>query len=100
LPLLGGTNIDNVDPQFVNITLATGFNINYNYTLQAASPAHNAGSDGTDLGYYGGPSVVDLTRRGEVINMPVVRQMTIQNITVPQNGNINVKVRSTISRVN
>lgn len=98
---LGGNNIDNTDPQFANVTAgASSFDINFNYSVPAASPAHNAGSDGTDLGYYGGPPVINVSRRGEVINVPVVRQMNIQNITLPQNGNINVKVRSTISRVN
>jgi hypothetical protein len=100
IPALGGTNIDNVDPQFVNVVPATGFEISYNYTLQPTGPAHNAGSDGTDLGYYGGPAVLNLSRRGEVINMPVVRQMTIQNITLPENGTIDVKIRSTRSRIN
>jgi hypothetical protein len=37
---------------------------------------------------------------GEVYNMPVIRKMMIQNTSVPQNGNIDVKVRSTKSRTN
>lgn len=100
LPILGGTNIDNTDPQFVNVNAGGQFNINNNYTVQTTGPAHNAGSDGTDLGYYGGLAIIDLSPRGEVVNMPVIRQMTIQNFTVPVNGNINVKVRSTLPRVN
>lgn len=102
LPLLGGTNIDNTNPQFVNVALSptVGFAISNNYNVQTSGPAHNTGSDGTDIGYYGGPSIINLTPTGEVYNMPVIRQMNIQNISVPQNGNVNVKVRSTKSKSN
>ncbi len=101
LPLLGGTNIDNTDPQFVNLVSVTGgFDINNNYNVSSSGPAHNASTDLTDLGFYGGPSIIDLSPRGEINNMPVIRQMFIQNFSVPQNGNVNVKVRSTKARVN
>jgi hypothetical protein len=95
-PALGGTNIDNVNPQFVNVGSTINFQTSYDYHLQAASPAHNAGSDGTDLGYYGGAGHSSLT--GEPEWVPVVRAMDVQNMSVPQNGNVNVKVRSTIAR--
>ena len=42
---LGGTNIDNANPLFVNAATSGGFNISYDFSLQTASPAHNAGSE-------------------------------------------------------
>lgn len=99
LPLLGGTNLDNIDPMFVNVPDFNAFFISYNYHLQPTSPGHNAGNDGTDIGIYGGQGF-SVTTSGEVYNVPVVRKMDIQNTNVPQNGNVNVKVRSTKSRTN
>jgi len=96
---LGGTNIDNTDPQFVNLATTT-LSLTNNYNVSATGSAHNTASDSTDIGYYGGPAIINLTPYGEVYNMPVIRKMEIQNLTVPQTGNVNVKVRSTISRVN
>ena len=95
---LGGTNIDNANPLFVNAATSGGFNISYDFSLQTASPAHNAGSDGTDMGYYGGGRKV--TETGEIENIPVIRAMNVQNTNVLQGGNVNVKVRSTKARTN
>jgi hypothetical protein len=98
LALLGGTNFDNVNPQFVNAPASGNYLPSNNFNLQAGSPAIAAGSDGLDLGYYGGLEAVSPI--GEPRNMPVIRKMNIQNPSVPQNGNVNVKVRSTKSRTN
>lgn len=98
--IMGGSNIDNVDPLFANAIVGNGFSISNNYNLQTASVANNAASDGTDIGYYGSLASNELSPRGEVYNVPVIRNMIIQNFNVPQNGNVNVKVRSTKSRTN
>lgn len=95
-PALGGSNLDNQDPQFVNVGNTGGYNSSYNFTFPASSPAHNAGSDGSDLGYFGGGMRVSVI--GEPQNVPVIREMDVQNGNVLQNGNVNVKVRSTIAR--
>lgn len=97
--LSGTGNLDNVNPQFVNFPAGGGaFGWAYNFDLQATSPGNNAGTDGTDIGYLGGnfPS----STFGETYNMPVIRQMNITNTNVPQNGNVNVKLRSTKARSN
>lgn len=91
-------NINNVNPLFVNVPNTVAFGIGYNYNLQAGSPAIGAGIGGTDMGFYGGSTPTSL--RGEVHGVPVVRQMNIMNTNVPQNGNVNVKVRSTKAREN
>lgn len=98
LNTMGGSNIDNVNPQFVNVPTTGLYNVSHNFNLQSGSPCIAAGADGLDLGYYGGNESV--TPLGEPYNMPVIRLMNIQNTTVPQNGNVNVKVRSTKSRDN
>lgn len=100
LPAMGVNNIDNIDPLLVNVVPANGFSIGNNYNVQTVSMAHNAATDGTDLGYYGGIGVNELTPTGEIYQIPVVRKMIIQNFNVPQNGNVNVKVRSTKARGN
>lgn len=95
---MGPGNLDNTDPMFVNVPSTTVFDINYNYHLQSGSLAIAAGSDGTSLGIYGGNS--NMSTAGETYGMPVIRIMNLQNFNVPQNGNVNVKVRSTKSRTN
>jgi hypothetical protein len=97
---LNGTgNFDNTNPQFVNFPSGGDyFNWTHNYDLSPSSPGNNAGTDGTDIGIYGGTFPVN--PYGETYNMPVIRQMNITNTNVPQNGNVNVKVRSTKSRGN
>jgi hypothetical protein len=93
---LGGTNLDNVNPAFVNVPSTGSYTNLYDMHLQLGSPAINAGSDGTDIGYYGG--IIQVNPSGELYNMPFIRSMNVLNTNVPQNGNVNVKVRSTKAR--
>jgi hypothetical protein len=97
-PLMGGTgNIDNTDPLLINAPTGS-YTTSFNFHLQSGSPAIGASSTGGDMGFYGGSFFSSVT--GETYNMPVIRVMDIQNQNVPQNGNVNVKVRSTKSRTN
>jgi hypothetical protein len=93
---LGGNNMDNADPQFINVGTSGGYLPTYNFDIQSLSPANNAGSDGTDVGYYGGGFHSSPT--GEPQDVPVIRAMDVNNTNVPNNGNVNVKVRSTKAR--
>lgn len=94
--LTGAGNIDNTNPLFNNVGATGAYVSTYNFDLQPVSVAKNAGTDGKDLGIYGGSSFVALS--GETYNMPVLRQMILLNTNAPQNGNVNVKVRSTKAR--
>lgn len=94
----GNGNIDNTNPMMVNVFNSGSYSPTLNFALQAGSPALNTGNDGTNMGITGGNNTSTVT--GEVYNMPVIRKMMIQNTSVPQNGNIDVKVRSTKSRTN
>ena len=95
----GSGNLDNTDPQFTNFPVAGDyFSYAHNFHLLAASLGHNAGTDGKDIGFYGG--VFPSSTSGEVLGVPVIRQMNLQNTNVIQGGNVNVKVRSTKARIN
>ncbi len=92
----GLNNINNTSPHFVDATIPSStVNMNslwnYNWTLSATSPAHNAGTDGKDLGVYGGvypfPVMSGATR---------IPQMQLMNVgaIVPQGGNLNVNFKA------
>lgn len=86
----GSGNINNTDPQFINVSsAATQFSYSYNYQLQNTSPGKNAGTDGTDIGVFGG--LTPFKPGGETF-LPVIRQMTITNPIVPSGTDINVTI--------
>lgn len=90
--MIGTGNLNNVNPEFVNVSNGA-YTSAFNFHLSNFSPAIAASSTGDDIGYYGGTYAASTT--GETSTMPVIRTMDIQNPNVIQNGNVNVKVRST-----
>ncbi len=72
----GTGNINGSAPVFVNVPDLIGVNLNYNYRLTAASAGHNAGTDGTDIGPFGG-----LDPLPNLYGTPPVPQIKIFNIT-------------------
>jgi hypothetical protein len=90
----GGGNIDNQDPQFTSIqTLNYQFTMADNYKLLPTSPGHNAGTDGTDIGPFGGSSPFPSSPIGGEPKIPQVKNMNLSNTTYPLNGNINLNVK-------
>ena len=88
----GSGNINNTDPEFVNVPVAaTTFSYSYDYNLQSTSPGIGAGSDGTDIGLYGGLGNFKMTGEPPI---PIIREFTISNPTIPTGSNIDVKVVS------
>jgi hypothetical protein len=85
-------NIENTDPQFTSYTLGQNFSTNHEYKLQPGSPAIAAGTDGTDLGVYGGNS--NFSKSLEVLHHPIMRLMNIQNSTVAPSGTLNVQINA------
>ncbi|MEZ5047639.1 MAG: hypothetical protein R2831_11685 [Chitinophagaceae bacterium] len=92
-----GNNYENVNPLF-ETTIGTGayFSYNTNYHLQATSPLLNAGSDGTNLGVYGGSG--DFDQKG-VPHNPYIKTFTITGSTSVNAGDpiqiyIKAKVRN------
>jgi hypothetical protein len=90
----GGMNVGNINanPQFINYS-GGGFSSAHNYRLQAASPGHLAGTDGIDIGAFGGAT--PHTDHG-MPNIPVMKVMNITGGAVPVGGTIQVTFQSTI----
>ena len=80
----GSNNIWNQSPLFVN---ANNYNFNWvdDYHLQSTSPAKNAGTDGRDLGIYGGaiPFPDDYTFYPDI---PYIQYFNILNKVIGLNG--------------
>ena len=93
----GSNNQINVSPQFINgppvpssLLLSTA--PNYNWDLQTSSPGNNAGTDGTDIGIFGGASPFNVFAITGITTLPQITQMNISNSTIPVNGTLNVNV--------
>jgi hypothetical protein len=103
-PNTGGGNMVGIDPLFINDTDFNNFNGTYNYRLQAGSPGHNAGTDGTDLGIYGGtypfPSGGAPGSGYDTSALPPIPQITsvnIQNSSVLPGNQLKVNVTATVN---
>jgi hypothetical protein len=94
----GSNNQINVSPQFINgppIPTAPVdiSNVpNFNWDLQTSSPGQNAGTDGTDIGVFGGASPFNVFAITGITTLPQITQMNINNSTIPVNGILNVNV--------
>ncbi len=75
----GLENMIDVDPQFADSAY---------YTPKTTSPAKNAGTDGTDIGLYGGTTPFDYIGSP----LPYIQQMSTS--VVPQGTNLKVTVRA------
>jgi len=100
----GGGNQIGVDPLFENVTNNDTYNNTFNYRLKTGSPGKNAGTDGTDLGIYGGsypfPSGGAVGSGFDTSPMPPIPQVTEMNIlnaTVPVNGTLNVNIKAKVN---
>jgi hypothetical protein len=71
----GTGNINGSAPQFVNVPDYNGVNLAYNYRLATNSAGHNAGTDGTDVGPFGGIDPLP-----NLFGTPAVPQIKIFNI--------------------
>lgn len=87
---VGSGNLVGVDPLFVDVPDFTG-NVSYDYHLQAASPGHNAGTDGSDLGLYGGGTPLNVPLDGRP-RIPLVTNFVINTSTIAEGGSLNVTV--------
>jgi hypothetical protein len=95
-------NFVGVNPLFVNVTDLTLYAATNNYRLQSTSPVKNAGTDGTDLGIYGGsypfPSGGAPGSGFDTSALPPVPQVTsvnIQNGTLAPNAQLKVTIQAT-----
>jgi hypothetical protein len=87
---LGSNNIVNQNPSSIFINQSgTTYNYEQNYHLQPTCPGKNAGTDGTDIGVYGG---MFPWKDGSLPPNPHVQYKNIQQST-DQNGNLNVNIK-------
>ena len=89
-----GVNQTNVNPQFVNLPAAGAyFDYSYDFHVSATGPAHNAATDGTDIGVYGGAA--DYNQNG-IPRIPYISQFAISNPSVAPGGTLNVTFKSKV----
>lgn len=90
----GGNNLENVEPIFNGFS-ATQNNLNNVATedlrLTPASPGYNGGSDGTDIGVFGGsnPFLWGTNYFGSP-KLPLVQQLNVQNGIVAEGGDLEI----------
>jgi hypothetical protein len=101
----GGSNIVGSDPLFTTCSDFNNYNGTFNYRLQSpGSPGHNTGTDGTDIGIYGGtypfPSGGSPGSGYDMSAFPPIPQITnmnIQNASVLPGAQLKVSVQATIN---
>lgn len=91
----GGNNLDNTDPQFVNVPLSTlgAYSFGNDYRLKDTSPGKNYGTDGTDLGVYG--VNYNFVNNYHPDDVPRMLFMNVTNAVIQQGGSLNVDVEAT-----
>ena len=100
----GGGNQVGVNPLFVTDPDFNNYNATYNYRLQSTSPGHNAATDGTDIGIYGGsypfPSGGAVGGGYDTSPLPPIPQINsvnIQNASVLPGQQLQVNVSAQVN---
>jgi hypothetical protein len=100
----GGGNQVGVNPLFVSVSDLNNYNTAFNYRLQSGSTGHLAGTDGTDLGIYGGsyPFPSGGTPGGGYDTSPLppipqINSVNIQNASVLPGAQLQVNVQATVN---
>ncbi|HTJ52180.1 MAG TPA: hypothetical protein VL443_22115 [Cyclobacteriaceae bacterium] len=105
----GGSNTESgnfigVDPKFVNVTNLNSYSYSFDYRLSASSTVRNVGTDGTDLGIYGGafpyPSGGASGSGYDTSPLPPIPQVTevnILNATLQPGSSLNVNVKAKVN---
>ena len=83
----------NADPQFVSFPAGgAGFDFSYDYHLQSSSPGVNYGTDGSDVGMWGGSAPVNA---GFEPPIPRVYSLKTKNSIAPAGGKIQLTIKAT-----
>lgn len=87
----GANNLVNADPKFTKFPAGGDvFKYEYDFRLQASSPGKNTGTDGTDVGIYGGKG---FSETGEP-PLPQIRDFFIRNGVVAPNGKLTISLKA------
>lgn len=107
LAQLGGTNslssnLIDQDPLFESLPSTPSSEIDYLYdvSLSVNSPGKNAGTEGTDIGVYGGLFPFPSSNKfpmAAVSSLPLVTETTLKQVQVPQDGTITINLKAKIS---
>ncbi len=98
----GTGNLQQQDPKFMDQSsipapgqtpIAYNALKNYNWRLQASSPAKNAGTDETDLGIYGGP--YPWPGFTGMPNIPVIQSFYIKNPVLQKTDQLKIVIKAT-----
>ena len=96
-----GSNNIAADPQFLYLYSTTdhSYNDQNKYKLKSSSSGINAGTDGTDIGIYGGQYPWPASVLTDYIHcipptIPMMQELNIQNSSVPANGTLNFSVKA------
>ncbi len=92
-------NIVDSDPTFVSVS-NYWFNYSYDYHLDTGSPGIAAGTDGTNIGIYGGlhpfPGGDNVPWQTSAMpTLPQIYKMNVLNPTLPIDGTLQVKIEAT-----
>ena len=88
---VGAGNFANTNPQFVNYpAVSANYSTTYNFQLAAGSPGKNAGTDGTDIGVYGGIGFV----ASGAPNVPYIEHFVINNSSISVGQNLNSSIEA------
>jgi hypothetical protein len=83
----------NADPQFVNYPVGGAvFSYTYDYHLKPGSPAINYGTDGKDIGMWGGLAPINA---GFEPPIPRIYELKVANATVPVGGTLQLTFKAT-----
>jgi len=87
----GAGNLSNQNPVFVTGTVNSTYDYSKDYNLQSTSPGIDAGTDGSDIGEYGGNNPFVW---GGAFTIPKVTQLNIVNPIINQGTNIDINVKA------
>ncbi|RLD24924.1 MAG: hypothetical protein DRI54_05615, partial [Bacteroidetes bacterium] len=95
IPLTGNNNVDNSNPDFIAIASDNPvWEYVNNYQLNSNSPGENVGTDGTDVGIYGGG--FPFRTEGYPQDFPRLQAFDLlSNTIVPPGGSIEINLKAT-----
>ncbi len=100
----GSGNLIGTNPTFVDVPIEDfAFDYSYDFHLLDGSPCINAGTDGTDIGIYGGsypfPSGGDVPWQTSAMPpIPQIIEMNIQNSVIPVDSTLHIQVKAKIQQ--
>lgn len=92
--LPGNNNLNNTNPQFTYLSAPSNPSFDYanNYKLSAGSLGINAGTDGTDIGIYGGGFFFQM--KGYPFDLPYPTSAILSNGSVQAGSNLNLELKA------